>query len=203
MSLTFVLPVVKATSLVLCVCQNWLVCPCVICLVYFCPLDGGAPSFQFCVFLVKIETRTVKPLAALGLAGLLWHLFLFIRVLTITNPYISPKRPLTLFQHEIFCDWQDIAEERAEKVFQQLDVNDDGELNEEEFVSGALKVLSTMTKDLKFWNSSVNHRMHRWRLWSVATPLARISYLRNSLSPDLTISLWSQKFPLLFWTRSL
>ena len=57
---------------------------------------------------------------------------------------------MTLFQHESFCDWQDIAEERAEKVFQQLDVNDDGELNEEEFVSGALKVLSTMTKDLKF-----------------------------------------------------
>ena len=73
--------------------------------------------------------------------------------MTITNPYfssISPNRPLTLFQHESFCDWQDIAEERAEKVFQQLDVNDDGELNEEEFVSGALKVLSTMTKDLKF-----------------------------------------------------
>ena len=38
-------------------------------------------------------------------------------------------------------DFEDIAEERAEKVFQQLDVNDDGELNEEEFVSGALKVM--------------------------------------------------------------
>ena len=35
---------------------------------------------------------------------------------------------------------QDVAEERAAKVFQQLDVNDDGELNEEEFVFGALKV---------------------------------------------------------------
>ena len=45
---------------------------------------------------------------------------------------------------------QDIAEERAEKVFQQLDVNEDGELNEEEFVSGALKVLSSTTKDLNF-----------------------------------------------------
>ena len=33
-----------------------------------------------------------------------------------------------------------MAEERAAKVFQQLDVNDDGELNEEEFVFGALKV---------------------------------------------------------------
>ena len=40
-------------------------------------------------------------------------------------------------------DFEDIAEERAEKVFQQLDVNDDGELNEEEFVSGALKVMET------------------------------------------------------------
>ena len=35
---------------------------------------------------------------------------------------------------------QDVAEERAAKVFHQLDVNDDGELNEEEFVFGALKV---------------------------------------------------------------
>ena len=161
----------------------------------FLSLGWRRTQFQFCVFLVKIETRTVKPLAALGLAGLLWHLFLFIHVLTITNPYfssISPNKPLTLFQHESFCDWQDIAEERAEKVFQQLDVNDDGELNEEEFVSGALKVLSTMTKDLKFWNSSVNHRMHHWRLSSVATPLARISYLRNSLSPVLTTSMISK-----------
>ena len=33
-----------------------------------------------------------------------------------------------------------MAEERAAKVFHQLDVNDDGELNEEEFVFGALKV---------------------------------------------------------------
>ena len=41
---------------------------------------------------------------------------------------------------------QDIAEERAEMVFQQLDVNEDGELNEEEFISGALKVFSSTAK---------------------------------------------------------
>ena len=50
------------------------------------------------------------------------------------------------FSMNFFVMSQDIAEERAEKVFQQLDVNEDGELNEEEFVSGALKVFSSTAK---------------------------------------------------------
>ena len=35
--------------------------------------------------------------------------------------------------------FQDTAIERATAVFEKLDVNDDGELNEDEFVSGCLK----------------------------------------------------------------
>ena len=56
------------------------------------------------------------------------------------------KNLLDTFSMIFFVMSQDIAEERAEKVFQQLDVNEDGELNEEEFVSGALKVFSSTAK---------------------------------------------------------
>ena len=55
------------------------------------------------------------------------------------------KNLIDTFTMNFFVMSQDIAEERAEKVFQQLDVNEDGELNEEEFVSGALKVFSLTT----------------------------------------------------------
>ena len=55
------------------------------------------------------------------------------------------KNLIDTFTMKFFVMSQDIAEERAEKVFQQLDVNEDGELNEEEFVSGALKVFSSTT----------------------------------------------------------
>ena len=58
-----------------CISTIHFLCPCAfIFLVYLdfcCPLAGGAPSFQFCVFLVKIETAgQVKPLPILGLACL-------------------------------------------------------------------------------------------------------------------------------------
>ena len=56
------------------------------------------------------------------------------------------KNLIDTFTMNFFVMSQDIAEERAEKVFQQLDVNEDGELNEEEFVSGALKVFSSTAK---------------------------------------------------------
>ena len=61
-------------------------------------------------------------------------------MLSISNIRVLSIRFTTISYTQSF-DFEDIAEERAEKVFQQLDVNDDGELNEEEFVSGALKVM--------------------------------------------------------------
>ena len=63
-------------------------------------------------------------------------------MLSISNIRVLSIRFTTISYTQSF-DFEDIAEERAEKVFQQLDVNDDGELNEEEFVSGALKVMET------------------------------------------------------------
>ena len=38
-----------------------------------------------------------------------------------------------------YCICQDTAIERATAVFEKLDVNGDGELNEDEFVGGCLK----------------------------------------------------------------
>ena len=55
---------------------------------------------------------------------------------TSFNSFKDPSRSKSISKNNS----QDVAEERAAKVFQQLDVNDDGELNEEEFVFGALKV---------------------------------------------------------------
>ena len=55
----------------------------------------------------------------------------------------NPSDPfIDIIKRQKYCknNSQDVAEERAAKVFHQLDVNDDGELNEEEFVFGALKV---------------------------------------------------------------
>ena len=63
-------------------------------------------------------------------------------MLSLSNIRVLSIRFTTISYTQSF-DFEDIAEERAEKVFQQLDVNDDGELNEEEFVSGALKVMET------------------------------------------------------------
>ena len=63
--------------------------------------------------------------------GVMFHFFQF------------PSESFTvIINKQKYCknNSQDVAEERAAKVFQQLDVNDDGELNEEEFVFGALKV---------------------------------------------------------------
>ena len=40
---------------------------------------------------------------------------------------------------QLLCIFQETAEEKALEVFHQLDVNDDGELNEDEFVAGCIK----------------------------------------------------------------
>ena len=53
----------------------------------------------------------------------------------------------------IFLTFQDTAEKNARMVFSQLDIDRDGELNEDEFVKGCLKVFySTTDQTVNFYN---------------------------------------------------
>ena len=51
----------------------------------------------------------------------------------------------TLYQNEGLD--RKMAVDRAEKIFSNLDVNNDGDITEEEFVKGCLKV-----KGSRYWN---------------------------------------------------
>ena len=78
-------------------------------------------------------------------------------------------------------------------MFQQLDVNDDGELNEEEFVSGALKVIidDKGFKMLKLILSIIGcfvDGSHQWGHYWLESEISEIPFLLFLL----------KKFPLIF-----
>ena len=76
---------------------------------------------------------------------------------------------------------QDTAENNAKMVFNQLDIDRDGELNEDEFVKGCLKVSKKRSfADLTTWFSGF--KLAKFAQWILRMNDLRMQECRNKTS---------------------